>query len=285
MITDEQRAQLLRPINPVRVKSRDGLAYIEAYDVRAMLTRIFDFGGWSAELVDLHMLYEQPTETKGRNGQPGRPAFKVAYRATVRLSVPGAVYTEAAVGESLMPDFKRGDAHDMAVKTAESQALKRCAVNLGDQFGISLYNGGSMQPLIRRVILAADLPADKGLDEHLDELAAEDVRIEEEAEARAPLPMEPEKRTRVKATAKNQLPGMDERWTVPSTETERLAASVVELAAAFTAANITDAQARTKYAGDVVGRGVINLTELSLDEIDQVAASLRTWLTPAAGTG
>jgi hypothetical protein len=36
------------------------------------------------------------------------------------------------------------------MKTALSQALKRCAVNLGDQFGLSLYNDGSQAPVVLR---------------------------------------------------------------------------------------------------------------------------------------
>ena len=36
----------------------------------------------------------------------------------------------------------------MAVKTAESDALKRAAINLGTQFGLSLYNNGSLKDVV-----------------------------------------------------------------------------------------------------------------------------------------
>ena len=36
----------------------------------------------------------------------------------------------------------------MAVKTAESDALKRAAINLGTQFGLSLYQNGSLRDVI-----------------------------------------------------------------------------------------------------------------------------------------
>ena len=42
----------------------------------------------------------------------------------------------------------RGEAHDMAIKTAESDALKRAAINLGTQFGLSLYDEGSMKDVV-----------------------------------------------------------------------------------------------------------------------------------------
>lgn len=135
-LTSEQIEQLLKPIHPSRVMVLDGMSHLAAYDVRAHLTRIFGFGGWSSDLIELTLIHDQETTTRA-----GKPARKVAYRAIVRLAIHAtmATYTEAAVGESTMPDFKHGDAHDMAIKTAESQALKRAAVNLGDQFGLGLY--------------------------------------------------------------------------------------------------------------------------------------------------
>ncbi len=157
--TDSQQRQLLRPINPLRVKHMDGLSHLEAWDVRAHLNRIFGFGRWSADLLDIAELYSVETTTRA-----GKPAWKTAYRATLRLTICApdggvlATYTEAAVGESTMPDFKRGDCHDMAIKTAESQALKRCATNLGDQFGLSLYDSGRMDAVVLRTLAGAEPP-------------------------------------------------------------------------------------------------------------------------------
>jgi hypothetical protein len=36
----------------------------------------------------------------------------------------------------------------MAIKTAESDAIKRAAINLGTQFGLSLYNNGSLRDVV-----------------------------------------------------------------------------------------------------------------------------------------
>ena len=44
----------------------------------------------------------------------------------------------------------------MAIKTAESQAFKRCAINLGDQFGLSLYNNGGTASVVRAVLDAEE---------------------------------------------------------------------------------------------------------------------------------
>ena len=150
--TEEQVEVLLQPIKSHRVSHMDGYSHVEAYDIRAMLIRVFGFGGFDETSVEpAQMLYALETTTKA-----GKPAWKVAYRASRRLTVRGVfgqcVYEGSAVGESIMPDFKRGDAHDMAIKTAESQALKRAVINLGDQFGLSLYNDGSMKPLVFKVV-------------------------------------------------------------------------------------------------------------------------------------
>ena len=146
-----QVEQLLKGINPSRVgKDGKGFAHLEAWDVRAHLIRIFGFGKWSQELIELEPIFETSIE------KDGKTRWTVAYRATVRLTIytgdlEDAVYTEAAVGDS-QNNPSRADAHDMAIKTAESQAFKRCAINLGDQFGLSLYNNGGTSSVVRAVL-------------------------------------------------------------------------------------------------------------------------------------
>jgi recombination DNA repair RAD52 pathway protein len=146
-----QVEQLLKGINPSRVgKDGKGFAHLEAWDVRAHLIRIFGFAKWSQELIELEPIFETSIE------RDGKTRWTVAYRATVRLTIvtgdlEDAVYTEAAVGDS-QNNPSRADAHDMAIKTAESQAFKRCAINLGDQFGLSLYNNGGTGSVVRAVL-------------------------------------------------------------------------------------------------------------------------------------
>ena len=154
MLTEQQIIVLLQGIAPSRVAVMDGYSHMEGYDVRAMLIRMFGFAGWDDIAIEpAALLYEDETTTRA-----GKPAYKIAYRATRRLNIRDfegnglASYDGSAVGESIMPDFKRGDAHDMAIKTAETQALKRCVTNLGDQFGLSLYNKGSINPLVRKIV-------------------------------------------------------------------------------------------------------------------------------------
>jgi len=150
-----QTDQLLKGINPSRVgKDGKGFAHLEAWDVRAHLIRIFGFANWSAELIEMEPIFETSIEKEGKT------RWTVAYRATMRLTIftggmEDAVYTEAAVGDSTN-NPSRADAHDMAIKTAESQAFKRCAINLGDQFGLSLYNNGGTGSVVRAVLDAEE---------------------------------------------------------------------------------------------------------------------------------
>jgi recombination DNA repair RAD52 pathway protein len=152
---------LLRPIKPNRVQVRDGMSYVEAYDIRATMIRMFGFCGWSlVETSPAVCVFERETKIGQAKDKPG---YRVAYRAHLALIVHlpdgDVTYAGSAVGEAVMPDYKLGDAHDMALKSAESGALKRAATNLGDQFGLSLYDNGSTKALVQRIVGYNDEPA------------------------------------------------------------------------------------------------------------------------------
>lgn len=151
-LTSDQVKELQKPIDPSRVKkdAHKGFSYLEAWDVRRTMNRIFGFGSWSAEITSMELVSER--EVTQRNGKPG---WNVVYRAQCRISFGdlfegGCTYTEWAAGDSTNPVLY--EAHDQAIKTAESQAFKRCAMNLGDQFGLSLYNDGSTEATVNETV-------------------------------------------------------------------------------------------------------------------------------------
>jgi recombination DNA repair RAD52 pathway protein len=144
MLSQKQREVLLKGINPKRVAKREqsgrSMSYLESWDVKAHLIRVFGFGGWSWDVKTAELVFEE----KNEKGQ-----WNVGYKVIGTLTINDAhwaTYTEAAVGTSTQPS--RGEAHDMAVKSGESDALKRAAINLGDQFGLSLYNKGATAPVV-----------------------------------------------------------------------------------------------------------------------------------------
>jgi DNA recombination protein Rad52 len=142
-LNERQVDQLFKPLNSRRVKERQGMSYLQSWDVIAHLNRIFGFGGWDKAVTEAGLLFEDENASK----------WTVAYKATVRLSVkdPGGavvkVSEDVATG-SAKNQPSRADAHDQALKSAVSDALKRAAKDLGNQFGLSLSDGGSLQSVV-----------------------------------------------------------------------------------------------------------------------------------------
>lgn len=140
---------LLKGLDPQRVQRLAGKgSYVEQWDVRRWLMRIFGVGGWSEDTLECTLLREH-----SRNDEGGKPRHSAAYRARVRLTICAPCGHEiahfdggAVHGMTNMPSY--ADAHDEAMKGAMSGALKRAAMNLGDQFGLSLYNGGSTERVV-----------------------------------------------------------------------------------------------------------------------------------------
>lgn len=157
-LTDKQVALLLRPIHPQRVLSLKGLAYVAGHDIRAELNRVFGFCRWSEEILHQSLICESETKTSA-----GKNAWYVVYNSRVRLTVYAAdgnyltFYDGSHVGESTHP--VRGEAHGNAITNSATYALRRAAINLGDQFGLSLYNKGSLDAIVRWTLIGS-APAD-----------------------------------------------------------------------------------------------------------------------------
>lgn len=141
-LTVAQRQRLLRPLKRTRVKYRGKFAYIPHNDSRAELIKTFGLCGYDLETVDLRQVVHR---------QEGNRVTCV-WAATVRLTVkdtdgrPLAVLSASGAGSSVnQPINTEGDAVDNAIKGAESEAFKRCVINLGDQYGLSLYDDGALE--------------------------------------------------------------------------------------------------------------------------------------------
>lgn len=211
LLTKEQLNYLLQGIDPGRVKRDDkGFSHVEVWDIRRTLIRVFGFGGYDVRLTDLELVHQHGEQRRKRtkDGQEyGDPytAWTAIYRATVQLTVKidGVVlgtWEGSAVGAGQnLPNL--ADAHDLAVKAAESQALKRAATNLGDQFGLGLYNGGKLGPVVIRslphiaTVEQPDLPANETVLSDPEDEAAQRAATETGNDAPAPAadrpPIEP----------------------------------------------------------------------------------------------
>jgi hypothetical protein len=142
-LTLAQRQRLLRPLNQKRVKKNPkGFSYIPHNDSRAELIKTFGLCGYDLETISVDQVSFRSNDSGNR--------FWAVFRATVRLTVkdergnPLAVYTASGAGAAQnLPS--EGDAVDNAIKGAESEAFKRCVINLGDQYGLSLYDDGALE--------------------------------------------------------------------------------------------------------------------------------------------
>lgn len=147
-LTAQQIRLLEEAIDPNRVKKAQGQSHLEGWDIRAHLTRIFGFDGWDEEVLSIECIYEN----LGNQLKADKKQWYVTYRCTMRLTIWGQddqgqravakISEEGAVGGAENQP-SHADAHDLAMKEAMTQALKRCAINLGNQFGLSLYSNGS----------------------------------------------------------------------------------------------------------------------------------------------
>ncbi|MBV6758417.1 Rad52/Rad22 family DNA repair protein [Rhodococcus opacus] len=164
--TAAQTHQLLQAINPRRVmRDGKGNSHLPQQDVLAHLNRIFGFGGFDYEMLSLNLIFEQPTTSNDKKtGKPNPLRYDCCYKATMRLTIRDVdgntvcKFEDGSTGDA--QNQTRADAHDLAMKSAISLAKKRCAIALGDQFGLSLYNKGQLTALVGDTLVKPDAPAD-----------------------------------------------------------------------------------------------------------------------------
>lgn len=178
-LTREQVDVLLQPIRPHRVAHSQGQSHVEAYEISAHLTRIFGFCNWEKVILELECIRSDPVPDPKKSDRIG---WYVTYRCQMRLRLKdgeGNVIWEnddVACGEA-QNQPSHGDAHDQASKTAVSQAEKRCAKDLGDQMGLSLYRKGSLEPVVGKTLV---MPGASGGETADVEAAAPETAPEEE---------------------------------------------------------------------------------------------------------
>lgn len=165
-LTRAQVARLLKPIDSAAVDNKQGQSYIAQHEVRAELSRVFGFGNWDAQTEKMEFLWEKevlPGEpeypAKPKQGNP--PYYRACYMASVRVTIRdywGNHLAEFvgyhAEANSVLPD--RGEAHAMAITSAESYAFRRACINLGDRFGLSLYDKGSTAAYVKGTFQITD---------------------------------------------------------------------------------------------------------------------------------
>jgi DNA recombination protein Rad52 len=142
--TKEQVAALSGPLDRVNVKTRKQgnaeVSYIEGYHAENEANRIFGFDAWDRETVDIRCVAER--ERKIGKGQYEKDGWGVSYVARVRITVRAgdASVVREGVGAGHGIDADLGQAHESAIKEAETDAEKRALKTFGNPFGQALYD-------------------------------------------------------------------------------------------------------------------------------------------------
>jgi recombination DNA repair RAD52 pathway protein len=141
----EQIASLSAPLDRAKVRQRrqgrSQVSYLEGWQVIAEANRIFGFDGWQRETVALRCVHQ----AERLIGEEQRPGWGVTYTARVRISVSASTAGQPALiregcGAGHGIDIDLGQAHESALKEAETDAMKRALMTFGNPFGLALYD-------------------------------------------------------------------------------------------------------------------------------------------------
>lgn len=140
MFSADQNTELAKPLDPKhvtqRVQAGHTLDYVEAWFVISEANRIFGFGGWTSETVELRQVAEH--KRKIGQGERASDGWGVSYVCKVRVTVGDVVREGVGSGHGIDRDL--GLAHESAAKEAESDARKRALMTFGNPFGLALYD-------------------------------------------------------------------------------------------------------------------------------------------------
>ncbi len=108
------------------------LSYIEGWYAISEANRIFGFDSWSRETI----------ETRCVLSRENRGSFTAVYLAKVRITVHAAGVTIIREGHGTGEGRgdSAGNAHDTALKAAETDGTKRALATFGRPFGLALYH-------------------------------------------------------------------------------------------------------------------------------------------------
>ncbi len=134
--TDAQTKLLSGKLNEKHVKTREQrgmkLSYVEGWYAIAEANRIFGFEGWDRETVAADCIWQDAKR------EPRACAYAVRVRIRVRAGETIVLREGSGVGHGSGATL--GDAHESALKEAETDATKRALATFGNLFGLALYD-------------------------------------------------------------------------------------------------------------------------------------------------
>jgi len=135
-LTDTQVRQLRAKLEGKHVKTRKAngfdLHYVEGWHVIAEANRIFGYDAWDRRTLASHCVWS------GLSGAYHGAAYIAKVRVSVRAGDITIVREGSGTGECTAPT--PGQAHELALKGAETDATKRALATFGNPFGLALYD-------------------------------------------------------------------------------------------------------------------------------------------------
>src|SRR6476619_6026431 len=135
-LSDTQVRQLRAKLEAKHVKTRKAngtdLHYIEGWHVIAEANRIFGYDAWDRRTLASHCVWS------GASGAYYGAAYTAKVRVSVRAGDVTIVREGSGTGEGKAPT--PAQAHELALKGAETDATKRALATFGNPFGLALYD-------------------------------------------------------------------------------------------------------------------------------------------------
>jgi len=135
-LSDIQLRQLRAKLDAKHVKTRKAngtdLHYVEGWHVISEANRIFGYDAWDRRTVASKCV------SSSGNGQRQFAAYTAKVRITVRAGDIVIVREGSGTGEG--SGLTPGQAHEIALKSAETDATKRALSTFGNPFGLALYD-------------------------------------------------------------------------------------------------------------------------------------------------
>ena len=133
---DKQRRALKAKLRWRHVKTRTStsgtVAYVEGWHVIAEANRIFGYDCWDRATVMPQCVWSET--------QRGQTACFYSTRVCITVRAGGSVVTREGIGTGFGRSQSPETAHEIALKSAETDATKRALATFGNPFGLALYD-------------------------------------------------------------------------------------------------------------------------------------------------
>ena len=131
-----QLRRLKRKLDRRFVQSREvegrSVDYIEGWFALAQANALFGFGGWDREMTHFERIYER--------SRGDVTSCSYVARIRIRVRAGAVVVVREGTGCGSATASSSGEAHDLALKAAETDATKRALATFGNPFGLGLYD-------------------------------------------------------------------------------------------------------------------------------------------------